>query len=85
MLLVTAELPMLALIFVVGRHADAHRFQPLLQVHLVGRNHHPPAGHLVADQLRLELFAAGDKFHFGRDLAGTGGFKLGHGALRLLG
>ena len=32
---------------------------------LVGRDDHPPAGHLVADQLRIELLAAGDRLHFG--------------------
>ena len=55
MLLVTAELPMLALILVLGGDADAHRLQPLGQVHLVGRNDHPAAGDFAADQLGFEL------------------------------
>src|SRR6516162_3247742 len=61
-LLVTAELPMLALIL-HRPAADAHRLQPPLQVDLVGRDDHPAAGHLGADQLRVQLLAPGDEVH----------------------
>ena len=61
-----------------GGDADAHRLEPLLQVHLVGRNDHPAAGHFAANQLGLESFALGDVFHFGRDNAAAGHFDLSH-------
>ena len=80
MSLVTAELPMLALILRAGGDADAHRLQPLLEMDLVGGNDHPAAGDFVANQLRLEPLAAGDEFHLRRDPAGAGLFDLGHGA-----
>ena len=63
----------------LGGDADGHRLQPAGEVDLVGRNDHPPGGDFVADQLRRKAFALADEFHFGRDLAGTGGFDLsGH-------
>ena len=73
MSLVTAELPMLALIFVRAAMPMHIGSQPLLQVDLVGRNDHPPAGHLAADQFRVEPFVPGDAVHFG-----------GHDARRLV-
>ena len=44
------------------------------QMHLVGRNDHPPRGHLAANQLRLKALALGDKLHLRRRLARTGMF-----------
>ena len=55
-----------------GGDADPHRLEPLFEMHLVGRNDHPPAGDLVADQLRLKVLAPGDEFHLRRDPAGSG-------------
>ena len=46
----------------------------------VGGDDHPAARDLVAHQFGLELFAARDEFHFGRDDAGAGLFELGHRA-----
>ncbi len=63
-LLVTAELPMLALILRAGGDADAHRLEPLLEVDLVGRDDHPAAGDFGADQLRLEALRAGRRIPF---------------------
>jgi hypothetical protein len=45
---------------------------------LVGRDHHPAASDFIADQLGLEVFSAGDEFHFRRDPAGSGKLDLCH-------
>ena len=78
-LLVTAELPMLALILHLRGDADAHRLQPFGQMDLVGRDDHAAAGDLVADQLGVEVFALGDETHLVGDDALAGGFHLRHG------
>ncbi|GIW78966.1 MAG: hypothetical protein KatS3mg105_0773 [Gemmatales bacterium] len=59
-------------------YADAHRFEPLLQVHLVGRNDHSPSCRLLANDFGFEVFPFGNVFHFVCDLAFAGRFKLGH-------
>ena len=61
-----------------GRDADAHRLEAAWQVDLVGRDDHPAARDLGADQLGLELLALGDELHLGRDDALAGHFDLGH-------
>ena len=53
-LLVTAELPMLALILHLAAMPIAHRLQPAGQMHFVRRNDHPSRGDFVANQLRRE-------------------------------
>src|SRR5206468_2597094 len=58
--------------------ADRHRLQPLGQVDLVGRDDHAPAGDLGADQLGVEILAAGDVVHLGGGLALAGDFELCH-------
>ena len=78
-LLVTAELPMLALILHVRGDADAHRLEPLGEVDLVGGDDHAAAGHLVADQFGVEVLALGDEAHLVGDDALAGGFELRHG------
>ena len=47
-------------------------------MHVIGRNDHPAAGDLRADQFRLELLVAGNGLHLGRNNAGKGLFELGH-------
>jgi hypothetical protein len=64
-----------------GGDADRHRLQPLRQVDRVGRDDHPAAGHLVADQVSVEVLAAGNVTHLVRDDAPAGGFELGHDEL----
>ena len=75
---VTAELPMLALILHLRGDADAHRLELFRQMDRVGRNDHAAAGHLVADQLRVQVLALGDEMHFGCNDALAGGFELRH-------
>jgi hypothetical protein len=59
--------------------ADAHRLQASGEMDLVGRDDHPPGGDFVPDQLRSEVLALRDEFHFGRNLSGPGGLQLrGH-------
>src|SRR5262249_36182581 len=60
-----------------GGDADAHRLEAPGQVGLVGGDDHPAAGHLVADQLGLEVLALGDEGHLVGDHAPAGGLKLG--------
>ena len=81
-LLVTAELPMLALILHLAAMPMPIGSSRFCKMHLVGRNHHSPARHFAANQLRRELLALGDEFHFRRDLSFASRFQLGHGALR---
>ena len=69
MLLVTAELPMLALILVFAATPMPIGSSRFCQMHFVGGNDHPPASDFAANQLRLQLFALGDEFHFRRNLA----------------
>jgi hypothetical protein len=55
--------------FAPAGHANAHRFEPLGQMVNVGRDDHAPPSDLVADQLDGQVFALGNKLHFGRDRA----------------
>ncbi len=73
--LVTAELPMFALIFTAERLADDHRLA--LGMVVVGGDHRAAAGHLVAHQFGRNAFAGGDERHLGGDLAGPGPLQLG--------
>ena len=82
-LLVTAELPMLALILHALATPMAIGSRLLGQVDRVGGDDHPAAGHLVADQLDGEVLARGDKAHLVGDDALAGGFELGHGEIPL--
>src|SRR5262249_7756490 len=63
----------------LGGDADAHRLEAPGQVDLVGGDDHAPAGHLVADQLGLEVLALGDEGHLLGDDAPAGGVQLGGG------
>jgi hypothetical protein len=74
--LVTAELPILALILRERGDADRHRLELLREVHRVGGDHHPPAGDLRADQFLGEILALGDELHLGGDLTALGTFEL---------
>ena len=47
----------------------------------VGRDDHAAAGDLVADQLGVEVFAAGDEVHLVGDGPLAGGFQLRHDSL----
>ena len=80
---VTAELPMLALIL----HATATPMpigsSRLVEMDRVGRDDHAAAGHLVADQLGVEVLALGDEAHLVGDDALAGRFDLGHGIASL--
>ena len=58
--------------------ADAHRLQAQLQMHRVGRDDHPAARDFRADQLGIEVLAAGHEFHLGRDNPLAGHFDLRH-------
>ena len=71
---VVAELPMLALILQLRRHADAHRLQ--VGVVDVGRDDHAAARHLVADQFGGQAFAPGDILHLFGDHALAGVMDL---------
>ena len=51
----TGDAPMLALILVERRPADAHRFELVFQMHFVGGNDHPPGGHFGADLLGRQM------------------------------
>ena len=57
--------------------ADADRLETLLQMHLIGRNDHPPAATSSRTNSGRAL-RLGDVLHFGRDGAGFGLFKLSH-------
>ncbi len=77
-LLVTAELPMLALILQTLATPMAIGSRRFPRCDLVGGNDHSAARDLVADQLRGEILSLGDKAHLVGDDALAGGFELGH-------
>jgi hypothetical protein len=58
--------------------ADAHRFEPFLEVMDVGRNDHAAAGDLAANKFWVEVFAASHECHLRSDNALSCGFKLRH-------
>ena len=78
-LLMTAELPMLALILHLEATPMAIGSRRLVEVDRVGGDDHAAAGDLVADQLGVEVLALGDEAHLVGDDALAGGFHLRHG------
>ena len=75
---VTAELPMLALILHFALMPIPIGWRPSFKMHRVGRDDHPAAGDLGADQLGVEVLAAGDELHLGGDRPLAGLFDLRH-------
>ena len=68
------------------RPTDAHRVEPVPQVHAVGGDNEPSRGNLVADLFGGEvLFALGNAGHLGRDDAAASVLELGHRLMRPLG
>ena len=71
-MLVTALLPILALIL----HRDSMPMhmgsKTLGQMHFVCRNYHSSGSYLVPNQLWLKLFSLSYKFHFGGDFSRRG-------------
>ena len=59
-------------------NADADRPEALGKMHFIGRDNHPAAGDLRANQLRRELLVAGNGLHLGRNNAGQSLLNLGH-------
>src|SRR5262249_23140717 len=58
---------------------DAHRLQAEAEVLLVGRDDHPAAGDLVADESGRQALAAGDEGHLGGGWGPGGPLRLGGG------
>ena len=48
-------------------------------MHLICGNHHPACRNLIPNELWGEIFALGNKLHFGGDITPPGRFKLCHG------
>ena len=79
MSLVTAELPMLALILQRGGDADRHRLEPAGGVDVVGRNDHPAGGDFVANRFgRRATSRLATNSISRRDVAGAGMLELRH-------